>query len=271
MPSKSGGKNTSRTCVSLLFLEYSRSACSRACSKNMSLFFRGESFQQRKRERERERERGGGGRERKRKSEERRTKTAIDLVFLSLSLFSLLVFFFSPYLSRSSRVRPSPMAHDEAMTERKEGRTRTKRRTRKASPKKWTKRKEGVERSRRRLVFLCSLPPFPPPHRPALKLSVYKFDVTSTLTKQEIDNQVVHRTQARVENINQDLYLQVPRKFSGFLFRFFLSDQKRERMWYSGRTVPCQRARKSSLALSCRTEQTRVRFTACVFFLSLLL
>lgn len=158
------------------------------------------------------------------------------------------------------------MAHDEAMTERKEGRTRTKRRTRKASPKKWTKRKEGVERSRRQLVFLCSLPPFPPPHRPALKLSVYKFDVTSTLTKQEIDNQVVHRTQARVENMNQDLYLQVPRKFSGFLFRFFLSDQKRERMWYSGRTVPCQRARKSSLALSCRTEQTRVRFTACVFF-----
>jgi hypothetical protein len=112
------------------------------------------------------------------------------------------------------------MADDEAMTERKEGRTRTKRRTRKASPKKWTKRKEGVERSRRRLVFLCSLPPFLPPHRPALKLSVYKFDVTSTLTKQEIDNQVVHRTQARVENINQDLYLQVPRKFSGFLFRF---------------------------------------------------
>ena len=273
MPSKSGGKNTSRTCVSLLFLEYSRSACSRACSKNMSLFFRGESFQQRKRERERERERERGGgdvreRERAKSGEQKQRSTLFSS--LSLSLFSLLVFFFSPYLSRSSRVRPSPMAHDEAMTERKEGRTRTKRRTRKASPKKWTKRKEGVERSRRRLVFLCSLPPFPPPHRPALKLSVYKFDVTNTLTKQENDNQVVHRTQARVENINQDLP-QVPRKFSGFLFRFSLSDQKRERMWYSGRTVPCQRARKSSLALSCRTEQTRVRFTACVFFLSLLL
>lgn len=32
-------KKGKRTCVSLLFLEYSRSACSRACSKNISLCF----------------------------------------------------------------------------------------------------------------------------------------------------------------------------------------------------------------------------------------
>lgn len=33
------------TCVSLLFLEYSRSACSRACSKNISLFVYERGFQ----------------------------------------------------------------------------------------------------------------------------------------------------------------------------------------------------------------------------------